>query len=374
MAPNFFASKELFTSTPKKPGEAQTEQLIVDTETIEIVEVDEQTLNALEQQSLKRRAEEELVNETHKRSSLDSTDLMTDDESAHGEPLNDTSLNQNSIQEPQAGSSQEQESGLQDSQATEKSASDTIEGNTSIENLTTPERIKRGLTGIRVSRDSGITSPEPADDELLTVTVTESSQPRRDSSESTDTDKTADVGAPSATDATFSQHDQQLVEKAQQKYQEQVSEMQNLVEKVNQWHQHLKPILKESQARGHFEIHDYGTRVMESFGDGDHQQEITFGDVMQNKPGDSIARYFLSTLMLVNTGNVEMTSLNTDASRVTELDELKLKLKSRVRLHETLENMDETVPYHTTKSRKRPSHDQAASSSKTKKQKTQKLG
>lgn len=223
------------------------------------------------------------------------------------------------------------------------------------ENLSTPERIKRAAQA-RISRDSGITSPEPDNDEVLSVTLNNDDgnhpaqiEQRRasDSAASTDSFESAAEGPTlpiTCRNTELSEYDQFLVDQAQLKYQKQVTDMQSLVEKVNRWHQHLKPILKESQERGHFDINEYGTEVLDVFHEDQGQDEQTFTDVMNTKPTDHIARYFLSTLMLVNTGNVEMKNLNTDVNRITDPSEILLKLKSRVRLHEEIENMDGKVP------------------------------
>lgn len=214
------------------------------------------------------------------------------------------------------------------------------------DNLSTPERIRKAAQA-RISRDSGITSPEP--EETLTITVCEDQNQAdsielRRNSEDTDSVKSfvSAVGAPEL--PFLSNHDKQLVAQAQEKYQQQVSEMQTLVEKVNRWHQYLKPILKASQERSEFDIHECGTEVLETFHEESGQDEATFADVMSTKPEDHFARFFLATLMLVNTGNLELTNKNTDVNRISESSEIQLKLKSRVRLHEEIENMNETVP------------------------------
>lgn len=215
------------------------------------------------------------------------------------------------------------------------------------ENLSTPERIRRAALA-RISRDSGVISPEP--EETLTVTISEpdknapaSIELRRssDDSESVKSFVSA-TGAPEL--PVLSNHDKELVAQAQEKYQQQVSDMQTLVEKVNRWHQHLKPILKASQERSEFDIHACGTEVLDTFHEESGQDEATFADVMSTKPDDYFARYFLATLMLVNTGNLQLINANTDVNRISEPSEIQLKIKSRVRLHEEIENMDETVP------------------------------
>uniref|UniRef100_A0A336MWE1 CSON007016 protein n=1 Tax=Culicoides sonorensis TaxID=179676 RepID=A0A336MWE1_CULSO len=215
-------------------------------------------------------------------------------------------------------------------------------------NLSTPERIKAAQ---RVSRDSGITSPEP--EETLTITVTDKEENNQSinielNHPENDDESESVKSFCSATDGpdlpTLSNHDQKLTAQAQQKYQQQITDMQSLVVKVNNWHQYLKPILKDSQTRSTFDIHECGTEVLDVFQNEADQNEISFADVMSTKPDDHIARYFLATLMLVNTGNIELINTNKDVNRVSSTSELQLKLKSRVRLHEELENMNETVP------------------------------
>lgn len=223
------------------------------------------------------------------------------------------------------------------------------------ENLSTPERIRRAALA-RISRDSGVISPEPDSEETLTITVSEDKQVsvelRRDSEDS-DSVKSFVSAVADPNMPVLSTHDQKLAAKAQEKYQQQVSDMQTLVEKVNRWHQYLKPILKASQERSEFDIHECGTEVLDTFHEDAGQNEATFADVMATKPDDHFARYFLATLMLVNTGNLKFTNKNTNVNRISEPSEMHLTLKSRVRLHEEIENMDAAVPCISTTSGKK---------------------
>ncbi|XP_052863694.1 uncharacterized protein LOC128270336, partial [Anopheles cruzii] len=113
--------------------------------------------------------------------------------------------------------------------------------------------------------------------------------------------------------------------------------------KVNEWHRKLKPVLMESEKRNHFDIHEYGTEIIGTF-DADASATsgaITLGQVLNNKPAHSTARYFLSTLMLANTQNIRIYKHNSDRTRVSKAEEIELRLLSRQRHHE---HLGETLP------------------------------
>uniref|UniRef100_A0A240PLJ8 Condensin-2 complex subunit H2 C-terminal domain-containing protein n=1 Tax=Anopheles atroparvus TaxID=41427 RepID=A0A240PLJ8_ANOAO len=137
--------------------------------------------------------------------------------------------------------------------------------------------------------------------------------------------------------------------------QERNEEVQERIRKVNRWHKKLKPILIESEKRNHFDIHEYGTQIIDTFdkataapGDnliGDlHRPTITLASVLQNKPAHSTARYFLSMLMLANTNNVEIVNKNRDPLRLSTTDEIELRLISRKRHHQEMEALGELLP------------------------------
>ncbi|XP_058119287.1 uncharacterized protein LOC131284079 [Anopheles ziemanni] len=123
-----------------------------------------------------------------------------------------------------------------------------------------------------------------------------------------------------------------------------VAEAKERIEKVNAWHKKLKPILIESEQRNHFDIHAYGTEIIETFdatevqaNPGDlHRPTITLATVLQNKPAHSTARYFLSMLMLANTNNVEITNKNSEPLRISTAEEIELRLLSRKRHHQQM--------------------------------------
>jgi Condensin II complex subunit CAP-H2 or CNDH2, C-term len=158
----------------------------------------------------------------------------------------------------------------------------------------------------------------------------------------------------------LSERDAKLAKVAQDKYQQQVSDMNDLVRKVNQWHAHLKPILKQSEQRNHFDIHEYGSEIIDAF-PAEFTEErlkyqrpsLTFENLMANKGKDYTARFFLSTLQLVNANNIKLTAATRDPRKITPVSEIQLQLLSRVRHHQEMDNisdnLEKAVPQRPTK-------------------------
>ena len=76
-----------------------------------------------------------------------------------------------------------------------------------------------------------------------------------------------------------------------------------------------KTRLEEVEKRGNFDIHDYGTKIIDSLknnnsagGSSDQRSGVKFSEVAAGQPKEEVARLFLSTLMLANTKNVELKS------------------------------------------------------------------
>ena len=75
-----------------------------------------------------------------------------------------------------------------------------------------------------------------------------------------------------------------------------------------------KTRLEEVEKRGNFDIHDYGTKIIDSLknnnttGSSDQVSGVKFSEVAAGQPKEEVARLFLSTLMLANTMNVELKS------------------------------------------------------------------
>lgn len=139
-----------------------------------------------------------------------------------------------------------------------------------------------------------------------------------------------------------------------EKYIQTVAEAKELIEKVNNWHRKLRPILIESEKRNHFDIHAYGTEIIDSFGPEEstttETPKVNFAQVMENKQQDFTARYFLSMLMLANTNNVQIVTKNQDPQRLTAKEDIELRLLSRKRHHQEMESMGERIPCDNTQS------------------------
>ncbi|XP_053690240.1 uncharacterized protein LOC128738840 [Sabethes cyaneus] len=133
-----------------------------------------------------------------------------------------------------------------------------------------------------------------------------------------------------------------------EKYIQSVTEAKELIEKVNNWHRKLKPILFQSEQRNHFDIHAYGTEIIESFAPqtdaNSSASNISFAQIMDNKQQDYTARYFLSMLMLANTNNVQIVTRNQNPNRLTTKEDIELRLLSRKRHHQEMESMGERIP------------------------------
>uniref|UniRef100_A0A182P266 Condensin-2 complex subunit H2 C-terminal domain-containing protein n=1 Tax=Anopheles epiroticus TaxID=199890 RepID=A0A182P266_9DIPT len=128
--------------------------------------------------------------------------------------------------------------------------------------------------------------------------------------------------------------------------QQSMHEAKERFDKVSQWHRKLKPILTESEKRNHFDIHAYGTDIIDTFDPSVPlgTEAITLEQVLQHKPPHSTARFFLSVLMLANTNNVQICNKNQDPLRLSSTAEIELRLLSRKRHHKELEALGELLP------------------------------
>jgi len=124
-----------------------------------------------------------------------------------------------------------------------------------------------------------------------------------------------------------------------------------LTRRVAKWHEMIGPRLDLVERRKAFDVHLYGSGVLNTFKRGDSSL-IDFGDVVRGHKGEEVARYFLSTLMLANTENVEIRCKpGTDPQ--LGMDNVQLKFLSANRHHEELaefqaasqsESVDNIVP------------------------------
>ncbi|VDK75074.1 unnamed protein product [Litomosoides sigmodontis] len=105
-----------------------------------------------------------------------------------------------------------------------------------------------------------------------------------------------------------------------------------LCKRVQQWEEKVQPLLEEEETRREFNIHQYGTELLEQYeGIG---QTKTFDELMENvSVQHDISRYYLASLMLTNTGNIEM-DYGCEIERRNDGRGLALKLLKKERHHQ----------------------------------------
>lgn len=128
-----------------------------------------------------------------------------------------------------------------------------------------------------------------------------------------------------------------------------------LVGRISEWYAHLAPILRAARERSFFDIHAYGREIVQTFSstqnktsetDNSHngdEEIISFSKILENRPKDLTARYFLSVLQLANTENIQIIPpTNRSRFHLSDTNELKIKLLNQ---HIQLEAMDESLSF-----------------------------
>lgn len=82
-----------------------------------------------------------------------------------------------------------------------------------------------------------------------------------------------------------------------------IDEMKTMSKRVSEWHHSLRAVLQESQARNCFDIHEFGTHIIELVKS--RGAMSTFEDVLIERDPSSIANYFLSMLQLVSSLRIQ---------------------------------------------------------------------
>ena len=80
-----------------------------------------------------------------------------------------------------------------------------------------------------------------------------------------------------------------------------------LSQKVAKWHEMIGPRLENLEKRKAFDIHAYGSQVIREC-EASKKTEVPFREVIKGQKKEEISRFFLSTLMLANTGNVDIST------------------------------------------------------------------
>lgn len=98
----------------------------------------------------------------------------------------------------------------------------------------------------------------------------------------------------------------------------------DLAKKVSKWHEDIGPRLEKVEQRASFDIHKYGSDIISTFPETKAKTTVSFNNVVQGKDKEEVCRYFLSSLMLANTYNVELST-----PEVTHIDTPTKKGKKR---------------------------------------------
>ena len=114
---------------------------------------------------------------------------------------------------------------------------------------------------------------------------------------------------------------------------------------IQQWHEHLQPILAKSRERHHFDVFQLGTEIIETVqsrrnskdqlpsneSSSSDKPSASFHNIMEDKDHSYVSRYFLSTLLLANQSNIEISINNKSSEKPTSWKDLNLKLLSTKR-------------------------------------------
>ncbi|KAL5242117.1 hypothetical protein ACI65C_009527 [Semiaphis heraclei] len=118
------------------------------------------------------------------------------------------------------------------------------------------------------------------------------------------------------------------MQKHEQNQIEMMNEQLKMRQRVQEWHNNLRPILEEEEKRTEFDVHEYGTRILSCFefiG-----EKKLFKELVGGLDKEEVARYFLSLLMMVNTYNLEI-------SNDIDEDDISITLLKNERHHEELQ-------------------------------------
>ena len=83
----------------------------------------------------------------------------------------------------------------------------------------------------------------------------------------------------------------------------------DLAKRVRIWHESLAPKLEQVEKRGDFDIHDYGSRILNNFPKDGRKVTLEFSQIASGANGitaEEVSRLFLSSLMLANAENIDV--------------------------------------------------------------------
>ena len=80
----------------------------------------------------------------------------------------------------------------------------------------------------------------------------------------------------------------------------------DLARRVRVWHETLAPKLEEVEKRGDFDIHQYGSKILDNFPKDGRKATLDFCQVARGTSAEEVSRLFLSSLMLANAENIDV--------------------------------------------------------------------
>lgn len=110
-----------------------------------------------------------------------------------------------------------------------------------------------------------------------------------------------------------------------------------IARRVAEWEHYIRPKLKVAHDRGHFDIHKIETEILKSFPQSSARVTLQFEQFAANKPMADIPRYFLASLELANTHNIEISQ---ESHGDLPMDCMHMTLLSPVRHHEVLQDYE----------------------------------
>ncbi|XP_071955868.1 condensin-2 complex subunit H2-like [Antedon mediterranea] len=113
------------------------------------------------------------------------------------------------------------------------------------------------------------------------------------------------------------------------------AQLTELSKRVSEWEDKIMPVLQNEEQFGYFDIHEYGTRVIDKLANkSENLNPITFKDIVSENTSVDVGRLFLASLQLANSGNVNISCETTEG--VAVVDTMRLKLLQQERHHEQL--------------------------------------
>ncbi|KAG1701413.1 Condensin-2 complex subunit H2 [Nymphon striatum] len=109
----------------------------------------------------------------------------------------------------------------------------------------------------------------------------------------------------------------------------------DLGKRVKEWEEKIKPRLEDEDKHESYDIHVYGSRVLETFSSPSTKQSLSFKTICEKKKKYEVCRYFLASLQLANNYNIEISSAG---PLDVGVDSMSLTILSKERHHEELQD------------------------------------